>query len=431
MENILPSSYGTSGATPPLLSVANSNLAIIFEWAALLPLAIYLASSRFPHHLVGQTALTGSICTGLLPRLGVLSSIADFVQHGPDFLDRASSISELRRTVWDVRWGSVFPCANGAASVMLAAHALRGIKVQMLDDTAQHHPNTRASFRRNQTLYTLDFSVCNQDGNTSRDPRERILRIIFEAALLLSLLGACVVTVLFGLFGTSTAILVTILFRLATRLIEVKRPEGYLHSNEADDKAYMLVSLHENASVWYLFKGSRGVVDRILNKAKVEKITSPLGIWLSYGLRVLELLQLLAMTYVASQKGWDGVALLGLVAGSWLYESVVHRENRVVKPWLRREHISITPHAYELSGRTPMIGVIHKLSETQVTSWMDAILTPSSRREVWLSALADSSLIEGSNGLSPPDQEWVRFNKSQTFKYLGYFPNSRPASRGI
>jgi hypothetical protein len=94
-----PASYGTNGANPPALSIASSNLLIIFEWASLLPFAFYLANSRLSYQLVGQTALAGFISISLFPRLGVLGSIADFLHQGADFLDRASSVSELRRIV--------------------------------------------------------------------------------------------------------------------------------------------------------------------------------------------------------------------------------------------------------------------------------------------------------------------------------------------
>jgi hypothetical protein len=78
---------------------------------------------------VGQTALAGFIGVSLFPRLGVLDSIADFLQQGADFLDRVSSVSEVRRTIWDANWSSVFPCANGFVGDILYAHALRGIQL--------------------------------------------------------------------------------------------------------------------------------------------------------------------------------------------------------------------------------------------------------------------------------------------------------------
>lgn len=129
-----PASLGANGAEPPVLPVASSDLSSIFEWAALFPLAIYLASSRYPHLLVGRTALAGFIPVGLFPRLGVLAMIADLLQHGQDFIDRASSVTDSRRTVWDVSWDSIFPCANGAVAEILSGYILRNVKLQSLEE---------------------------------------------------------------------------------------------------------------------------------------------------------------------------------------------------------------------------------------------------------------------------------------------------------
>ncbi|KUI55414.1 hypothetical protein VP1G_02848 [Cytospora mali] len=455
----LPASYGSSGARPPLLSIAASDISVIFEWAALLPLAVYLASSRFSHQLVGQTALTRTICVGLFPRLGVLSSIANFLQNGPDFLDRASSVSELRRTVWDVKWGSVFPCANGAASAMLGSYVLRHIKPEDIpepvdmdqkdqkdhDDTTPspstsaqvetHAPLVNAGtsncptlpvsqpvFRRYQTLHVLDFSGPVRDKPSSHDClNSTILRNACKVLVLVGLLGACVVTILFGLYGTATAILVTILFRLCKLLIRVRRPSGYLYSNEGESGC-MLVALHENASTWYLYKGSRAVVDTLLNKTMIESITSPLGIWLAYALRFMEFLQLIAMTYVASQKGWDGVALLCLVAVAWAYDHVAYSDDKIAATWLRHEFVVPTAQTYRFGGRTAMIGTIQALSNTSVTSWMDGILAPSDRRDVWLSKVAGHPATEKLEALSIGDRKWVDLNMrltEQALKTLG------------
>lgn len=94
-----PTSFGVIGAKPPVLSTVSSQYSIIFEWAALLPLVIYLSSSRPPHRLVGQTALTGYVPVVLFPRLGVIATIADFLQQGQEFLDRASSSNDLQGKV--------------------------------------------------------------------------------------------------------------------------------------------------------------------------------------------------------------------------------------------------------------------------------------------------------------------------------------------
>lgn len=97
---------------------------IVSEWTALIPLVAHLASYRHNHQLVGEAALSGRLNVSLFPRLGVLDGIARLLAGGPDFLDRVSTLGEVSRHVWDVNWGSSFPCANGAASSIITAYAL-------------------------------------------------------------------------------------------------------------------------------------------------------------------------------------------------------------------------------------------------------------------------------------------------------------------
>lgn len=97
---------------------------IVAEWTALIPLVAHLASYRHDHQLAGEAALSGRLNVSLFPRLGVLDGIARLLAGEPDFLDRVSTFGEVSRHVWDVNWGSSFPCANGAASSIITAYAL-------------------------------------------------------------------------------------------------------------------------------------------------------------------------------------------------------------------------------------------------------------------------------------------------------------------
>jgi hypothetical protein len=100
---------------------------ILAEWAALIPLIVHLASSQSDYDMVGEAALEGRITTGLLPKLGHLDGIARLLSGGPSFLERASTRGCLDSTAWDVSWGSIFPCANGAAREILTDCALRKV----------------------------------------------------------------------------------------------------------------------------------------------------------------------------------------------------------------------------------------------------------------------------------------------------------------
>ncbi|CAF3491229.1 unnamed protein product [Fusarium graminearum] len=381
-----PASLGANGAEPPVLPVASSDLSSIFEWAALFPLAIYLASSRYPHLLVGRTALAGFIPVGLFPRLRVLAMIADLLQHGQDFIDRASSVTDSRRTVWDVSWDSIFPCANGAVAEILSGYILRNVKLQSLEEKEEEKPEiktsnkepaarlskskTDKSFRRYQNLHIIRFSE-SQSKSMRRNRRlgsSDALPMVFEAFVLLGLLGASIVCYLFGLYGTGTAIALIVIFRVCRQLIRVDRPEGYLQSNEI------------GVPGWF---------------------ESPLGGWKAHGLRILEILQLAIMTYVAAQKGWDGVALLILVATAWAFDSIVYRDGRIAElGW-----------GAMFTGRTPMIGAIQALGQHRRTSWMDGILAPSNRRDAWLQMLAEREVDPKLNQvLTHDDKNWIELN---------------------
>lgn len=97
---------------------------IVAEWTSLIPLVAHLASNRHDHQLAGEAALSGRLNVSLFPRLGVLDGIARLLAGGPEFLDRVSTMGEVSHHVWDVNWGSAFPCANGAASSIVTAYAL-------------------------------------------------------------------------------------------------------------------------------------------------------------------------------------------------------------------------------------------------------------------------------------------------------------------
>lgn len=73
----------------------------------------------------------------------------------------------------------------------------------------------------------------------------------------------------------------------------------------------MLVSIHQNANIWHLFIGDRAIVDTLLNKTMIS-FTGPCAVVAAW-LHAAYFLQLVAMTRVAAQKGYDGIFLLALM----------------------------------------------------------------------------------------------------------------------
>jgi hypothetical protein len=428
-----PASYGSTGAAPPVLPIASSDASIVFEWAAIFPLAIYLADRRLSHKLVGQASLAGFLPTGLFPRLGVLNMVCDFLKEGPDFLDRASSVSELRRTVWDVNTGNIFTCANGAASDILAKYVLRkACLVDLSDNSSKQNSGATGQrttglpstgYRRCQTLHILDCQFMpssTQSGHRHRasnvQKAVKYKPILYEVVLLLVLLGLAVISILFGVFATTAAIVLTVAFRILRYFIRVTRPSTYLENNEPGASGCMLVALHENATTWYLYRGSRAIIDTLLNKSMIEDIAaSPL---VSVA-RVLATLQLATMTYAAAQKGWDGVGLLAVIIVAWVSDWVLYREHVLAAQWLKHEDVDIRAQSFKFSGRVPMLGAIQVLKGTGNISWMDGILAPSNRRNQWLADLVKLPAVagwqQGTSGIASADHntadaQWAQRN---------------------
>jgi len=187
---------------------------------------------------------------------------------------------------------------------------------------------------------------------------------LVEGVWLLSLLYLAVALCLFGVYGSASIVLGGVISRLVCHYLPVERPPGYLENNEAHN-ACMLAAVHENASTWYLYTGDRGIVDWMLNKTMIS--IRPANRLLHYYFRLAHCFQLSAMTYVAAQKGWDGVCLLSLMLSVW----IVHwtfGNHRLASKWAQREGIHLESQSFKLSGRTTLIGAIQLLNDSQISS---------------------------------------------------------------
>lgn len=81
---------------------------IVAEWAAILPLVCHLAGQRNDYKTTGDVALMGRLSVGIFPRLGTFSGLARLLDRSTKYLDYAITRGGTSRTVWDVKWGSVF-----------------------------------------------------------------------------------------------------------------------------------------------------------------------------------------------------------------------------------------------------------------------------------------------------------------------------------
>lgn len=192
--------------------------------------------------------------------------------------------------------------------------------------------------------------------------------------------------------GTSAIITCSAISRLATQSIVVERPPGYMENNETGD-ACMLMATHQNAMEWHLFTGERAVVDALLNKTMFtvpdQRGTRPIAQWL----QIAHMLHLLAMTFVAAQKGWDGVCLVILLTLDWVLRHRFRGCN-LARSWLADEGVEAELKSFKFTGRMAMLGAIQTFSRTNVSSWMDEIVAPHPRRDAWLKRMQGLSISE-------------------------------------
>ncbi|KAL9637021.1 MAG: hypothetical protein Q9204_002027 [Flavoplaca sp. TL-2023a] len=428
---------GTLGVRP-FLSISGLP-AILTEWSALLPLVSHLANYDDDHRIIGKLALEGHLTVGLFPKLGYLDGLRRLLQYGPAFLDRANANSASTYKVWDVNWGSMFNRANGSAISLITEYALRKQRkaIDMPEDvvtpsgspgiaspsatttTANHAPHSQTGlktpFRRHQELHIVRMGRLKR----KRTMRGTMILILIsrtgEVAYHVILVALIIMLCLIGAFGSAAILVNGLISKSMCRILRVKRPPGYLESNE-NHEACMLSAVHENAQTWYLYIGDRGVIDWMLNKTMlVMPAANPLQI---YYFRIAHILQLLAMTFVAAQKGSDGISLIIVLTLNYAYHSLFNG-HRLARQWLEAEEVSVDVHTFRFSGRTPMLGVVHSLSQARDATWMGAFITPCPRIGVWLEELKRPVDIRGKldlsqQRLSPLDRSWVTLNTQLT-----------------
>lgn len=417
-------SYG-SLKIPALLTLPGIPT-LIGEWASLMPLVCHLASQRSDYQIVGEIALRGRLHLSLFPRLGVLEGISRFLSNDSDFLDEASSKGGQGDTVYDVNWGSIFPCANGEASRFLIRFAAQkaGPVVCLLDFfQPDYRRQSTTGFSTHQTEPSrhdcsdaLESKPLNKPDKTSissgfrryqalrvirihNNPRRRVARSwqeilsrLFHHFLSSICLPIVTIAVAFaGAYGTATILITSLATRVFCQLLQlqVHRPPGYMSNNESGE-ACMLMAIHQNANVWNLFVGDRGAIDTLLNKTMISFKTRGtrslhfLAMWF----HIAHILQLLSMTYVAAQKGFDGIFLLVLMLTTWALEWW-SGGTELARKWLEEEDRVIDTFSFRFTGRMPLLGTVQQLSNSDETSWLDPIVAKCTRRDLWLSSLAE------------------------------------------
>lgn len=436
---------GSLGFAPFLPSPPLPN--IVAEWTAILPLACHLATQRDDYITTGDVALLGRLSVGLFPRLGTLSGLSRLLDRGTKYLDHASTRGGSSRTVWDVKWGSVFPCANGAACTAISKCLIsqNTDPPQRMPETIPHQPqgneHEKAPSQNKSTIRThnqFEGEVHLNDakkGHAKQEvirrpqilhvyqlyqkPRRHSLRqridqlcqsVPGQMIWLIFLVSIAVFLCLLGSYGSAALVVCTSVSELVALGITIRRPFLYLKNNENHD-ACMLVASHENAIEWHLYIGDRAVADTLLNKAMFiipeGKSTHLASRWFWFA----NLLQFTAMTFVAAQKGWDGVCMVVLLGFHWALRWFPCGRT-LAHGWLERESVEAKVRSFEYSGRTAMLGAIQIFSGSAITSWMDNILAPHPRRDAWLKRLRGE---KSTDNFDSHDIRWLEFTTEASF----------------
>ena len=407
---------GSTGFSPGLIGFPHLPM-IVAEWAALLPLVSHLAGYQDDYNTTGKISLLGRLPMSLFPALGTFSGIARLLDNGSDYLDYASTKGGSSRKVWDVNWGSVFPVANGAASAWILSSVLRRqkspltridspINMSALPSTSVITTQKAASagnirkIYRPQILNVYDFK--KTDGQKCSSTRQALERprvsAAFQVLLIAGLMGLTIFLSIFGTFGSAVIVLLCAVSIVFGKSTTIQRPAKYLDTNDVHD-ACMLVAAHENATEWHLCIGDLGIVDTLLNKPVIVLPEGKRAHFAAMWFRCAHVIQLMAMTFVASQKGWDGACLVILLAVHYII-SWPFSPDSLANKWLEKERITINVESFEFHGRSDMIYTIQLFSESRFDCWIDDIMVPHPRRNFSLQML---KLPEGQAPQFPPE----------------------------
>jgi hypothetical protein len=173
----------------------------------------------------------------------------------------------------------------------------------------------------------------------------------------LAAIGIAAVLGLYGLFGTCACLVISTVSTVACRMVKFGRVTNFLKSNERDESGgarpdgCMLCATHPNSYIWDLYIGDRGVIDGLLNKHMIA-IDGPASQWLVMWFRFADVLQLLAMTFAAAQKGWDGVALLIFMLFDWAVVFVTNLGDRVIHKFMRNNDLGVEVWALDFPGKS-------------------------------------------------------------------------------
>ncbi|KIK69179.1 hypothetical protein GYMLUDRAFT_638453 [Collybiopsis luxurians FD-317 M1] len=334
--------------------------------------------------------------------------------------------------VWDVNWGSHFQAVNGATQALVCAHALKHSTLIPMSEPGsarrteekndpklaekttgvilKSSPKLSPHHYRHQMLHVLCFTRRDKGQKSSLKYRLWAIKSSLWCRAFAWLTQCTISTLLcfLGLYGTALGIFCGLSSQIACEYLKLRRPSGYLQNNE-EHNACMLIGSHSNCSDWYLCIGDRSVVDCMLNKPMLM-LPENIRAWpVSKAFTLLHFLQLLAMTFAAANQGWDSIGMFILMTIAWLMHLL--ETSQAVQMWLEEEKISVETKSFQCSGRSLMIGAIQIYSQTTISTWIDSIMVPHTRRNAWLREICPTLTHLGdadSSCFSTHDKDWIQ-----------------------
>jgi len=169
----------------------------------------------------------------------------------------------------------------------------------------------------------------------------------------------------------------------------------------------MLVASHANATEWSLYIGDRAIVDTLLNKPMVYLPEGKQAQLAARWFAIARLLQLVTITYVAAQKGWDAICLLIILLLQYAYKWTLCGDTKAAD-WLSQEGIEVKVRTYEFGWRTAMLGCIQLFSGSKMTRWMNSIIVSHPRRDAFLGQIQGEPIEkELEDRLDQHDLDWI------------------------
>ncbi|WYZ36501.1 hypothetical protein EsH8_II_000007 [Colletotrichum jinshuiense] len=251
-----------------------------------------------------------------------------------------------------------------------------------------------AKTRRCQVLHVLDFYRTRGRPSLQISLRRLQKSLWYQVLSFVLRMGLAVIFCLLGAYGTAIITVCCAMCDLVAWSIPIERTHGYLSSNEPHN-ACMLLAAHQNATEWYLLVGDRGVVDSLLNKSMFAVPDGRRQHLAALWFDAAHVLQLVAMTFVAGHKGWDGVALVALIAIQWSSLYIFSRRSVLARYWLHTEGVDAKVRSFQFGGRMALMGAIQIFSESDTTRWMDDIVVPHPRRTAWENCMGGDIWGEG------------------------------------